>query len=303
MKITCFSDLVTEAKTRKSVIAVVNAHEQHTLEAVLHAKREGISDAILTGDAKTIRAIISAHGDDTSAFEIIDSPDKEHALFSAMDAIKSGRANNLMKGGIETGDFLRTVLSRDNGLRGDRLLSVIGLYETKSYHKLFAVSDFAMNIAPTLEEKKSIIENAAGLLLNLGIDAPKIAVLSETERLNPKISASVDAAALKRMWKDGWLPGCILEGPIAFDLAMDKEAAETKHFESPVAGDADLLVVPDIVAGNIFVKSLTTLAGAITAGIVLGAKIPVILSSRSATVDDKYYSIALAAASAYAHGK
>ena len=303
MKITCFNDLVTEAKTKKSVIAVVGAHERHTLEAVLHAKREGISDAILTGDATAIRAIISESGDDASAFEIIDTPQKDDALNAAMDAIKSGRADSLMKGGIETGDFLRTVLSRDNGLRGDGLLSVIGLYETKRYHKLFAVTDFAMNIAPTLEEKKSIIENAAGLLQGLGISMPKIAVLSETERLNPKIPASVDAAELKRMWKAGWLSDCIVEGPIAFDLATDKEAADTKSFASPVAGDADLLVVPDIVAGNIFVKALTTLAGAITAGIVLGAKIPVILSSRSAAVDDKYYSIALAAASAHAYGK
>ena len=302
MKITCFSDLVTEAKTHKSVIAVVCAEERHTLDAILHAKREGISDAILTGDAKLIRKRIAETGDDASAFEIIDTPKKEAALAAAMDAIKSGRADTLMKGGIETGDFLRTVLSRDNGLRGDGLLSAVGLYETKSYHKIFAVSDFAMNLSPTLGEKKLIIENAARLLQNLGIDSPKIAVLSETERLNPKIPASVDAAELKRMWKNGWLSDCILEGPIAFDLAMEKEAADIKGFASPVAGDADLLIVPDIVAGNIFVKCLTTIAGSVTAGMVLGAKIPVILSSRSATGDDKYYSIALAAASAHAYG-
>ena len=303
MKITCFSDLVTEAKTRKSVIAVVNAQEQHTLEAILHAKRECISDAILTGDEKMIRAIIEKNGGDAAAFEIIDAPTKEDALTAAIDAIKSGRADTLMKGKLETGDFLKTVLSRDNGLRGKGLLSAIGLYETRSYHKLFAVSDFAMNIAPTLEDKKSIIENAAGLLQILGIDTPKIAVLSETERLNPKIPASVDATELKRLWKAGWLESCVLEGPIAFDLATDRNAAETKGFVSPVSGDADLLVVPDIVAGNIFVKCLTSMAGAITAGIVLGAKIPVILPSRSATGDDKYYSIALAAAAAHAYGK
>ena len=301
MKITCFNDLVKEAKTRRSVIAVVCAEERHTLEAILHAKREGISDAILTGNASVIRATIAENGDDPASFEIIDTTEKEDALAVAIDAIKSGRADTLMKGGIETGDFLRTVLSRDNGLRGNGLLSAVGLYETKSYHKLFAVTDFAMNISPTLDEKKLIIESAAKLLQILGIDTPKIAVLSETERLNPKIPASVDAAELKRLWKSGWLSDCMIEGPIAFDLAMEKSAAETKGFDSPVAGDADLLIVPDIVSGNIFVKSLTTMAGAVTAGMVLGAKIPVILSSRSATGDDKYYSIALAAASAHAY--
>lgn len=301
MKITCFEDLVMIAKSRRSVVAVVGAHENHTLEAVMHAKREGISNAILIGDAKQICEIIEEDGGDKSAFEIIDAKSKDEALVYAIEAIKSGHADTLMKGKIESGDFLRSVLSRDSGLRGDNLLSVVGLYETRTFHKIFAVSDFAMNIAPSLEDKKSIIENAAGLLQKLGINSPKIAVLSETERMNPKVAASVDAAELKRMWMSGWLESCILEGPIAFDLAMDKSAAEIKGFDSPVAGDADLLIVPDIVAGNIFVKCLTTMAGANTAGIVLGAKIPVILPSRSATCDDKYYSIALAAASARAH--
>lgn len=298
MKITCFNDLVDVARIRKSTVAVVNAHEQHTLEAILRAKAEGVSDAVLTGDAGKIAAMIEDCGGKTQDFEIVDTPDNEHSLKAAIDAIKAGRANALMKGGIETGDFLKTVLARDNGLRTGGLLSTVGLYETAKYHKLFAVSDFAMNIAPTLEDKKQIIENAVGLLRALGIGSPKVAVLSETERLNPKIPASVDAAALKRMWKSGEIADCIIEGPIAFDLATDRHAAEIKGFLSPVAGDADLLIVPDIVSGNIFVKCLTSMAGAITAGIVLGAKIPVILPSRSATGDDKFYSIALAVSAA-----
>jgi phosphotransacetylase len=215
-----------------------------------------------------------------------------------VEHIRAGRADAIMKGNIETSDFLHAILKRENGLRGGGLLSAIGLYEMTGYHKIFAVTDFAMNTTPDLAAKRAIIENAAALLRKLGIETPKIAVLSEAEHINAKIPASVDAAELKRLNESGEIANCVVEGPISIDLAMSREAAAIKSYSSPVAGDADLLVVPDVVAGNLLVKSLTMFGGAVTAGTILGAKIPVIMTSRSAAEDDKYYSIALAAVAA-----
>lgn len=297
-KITCFEDLVTAAKNKRCVIAVVCAEEETTLSGVVYAAREGVTDAIFLGNAAKIRALLASFGESASSYKIVDAQSKHDALEKAVELVKSGEATALMKGGIETGDFIKAVLARENNLRGSGLLSTIGFYETKHYHKLLAVTDFALNISPDLDAKHKIIDNAVALLHRLGIDTPKVSVLAETEHLNEKIPASVDAAALKKLWQAGEIKDCILEGPVSFDLAVNKKAAEIKGFDSPVAGDTDLMLVPDIVSGNILVKSLTELGGALTAGTVLGAKIPVIMTSRSARAQDKFYSIALAVVAA-----
>jgi phosphate butyryltransferase len=300
MNITSFRDLADEARrtVKKAVVAVVQAQDEHTLDAIWNAKRAGLVDALLIGDAAQIDEILTRLGGSAAEFTVIPAATQEEALKIAVENIRAGGASAIMKGRLESADFLKAVVSRENGLRGDGKLSLIGFYETAAYHKLFAVSDMGVNTTPDADGKRAILENAVGLLRKLGIAEPKVAVLSESERLNAKIPASADADALKRLNLSGEIKNCVVEGPISFDLATSAEAARIKGFASPVAGNADLLLVPDIVSGNILVKCLTGMAGAQTAGTILGARIPVIMTSRSAEAADKFYSIALAAVAA-----
>ena len=204
-----------------------------------------------------------------------------------------------MKGKMETGPFMKAIINKKNDMMAGGRISLVGLFEhPTAYHKLLAVTDMGMNTYPDLEGKKDEINNAVKLLHALGIECPKVACLCAVEKLNPKMPETVDADALKKMNAAGQIPGCIVEGPISFDLAIKKESADLKGYESPVAGDADLLLVPDITCGNVLVKCMTEYAGATTAGAMLGAKCPLIITSRSAAASDKYYSIALAAYSA-----
>ncbi|MDR3210173.1 MAG: phosphate butyryltransferase Ptb [Oscillospiraceae bacterium] len=299
MDITTFEGLarVAAGRAERAVLAVALAEDAHTLEAVVRARREGVADAVLIGDDARIRAMLAELGA-AEDFEIVPAVTEDAALGMMVDLVRSRRANAVMKGRLESADFLRAILARENGLRGEGKLSLIGFYETRGYHKLFAVTDMGVNTTPDLAGKREILENAAALLRRMGVAMPKIAVLSESERVNAKIPASVDADALKKLWAAGEITGCVVEGPIAFDLATSAEAAAIKGYASPVAGDADLLLVPDIVAGNILVKCLTGFAGARTAGTILGARLPVVMTSRSAEAEDKFYSIALAAIAA-----
>ena len=296
MRITCFKDLEVQAQkaTEKTVIAVVEAHDEHTLESVVDAYSNSIMIPLLIGDTEKIKVMLQEFGADAGQYEIIASRSAEESLKHAVDLINAGKATAIMKGKIESGDFLKAIVRKENNLLTGGKLSVAGFFSPVQYHKIIAVSDMGLNTYPDLEGKKVIIENAVKMLNLLGFSMPKVAVLSAVERLNTKMPEAVDADALKRMNLDGELNNCIVEGPISFDLATSMESARIKKYESPVAGDADLLIVPDIVSGNILAKCLTGLAGAKTAGTVLGAKIPVILTSRSAEAADKYYSIALA---------
>jgi phosphate butyryltransferase len=302
LKVTKFADLVTAAKSlpKKAVVAVVQAQDEHTLDAIVDAKKEGIIDALLIGDVAAIKALLAKLGGNESDYTLIPAAGNEEALKLAVENINAGKASAIMKGKLDSGEFLKAVVSRDSGLRGSGKLSLIGFYEIdkSKYHKLFAVTDMGMNIAPDLEGKRAIIDNAVGLLRKLGVEKPKVAILSESEKLNTKIQASVDAAELKKLCESGEIKDCVVEGPISFDLSTSAEAAKIKGYNSPVAGDADLLVVPEIITGNVLVKCLTGMAGATTAGTILGAKIPVIMTSRSAEAADKFYSIALAACAA-----
>ena len=297
MRIKCFDDIAKFARARqdKTTLAVVQANDRNTLEAVVRAKKDGISDAILFGNKQKILHELSLLGAECDDFEIVCCENGEEALSKAVDAIHSGRAGAFMKGMLDTSRFMKAVVSKENNLLSGDLLSVMGFYQVPKYHKMFAVTDFGMNMYPDLNGKKSIIENAVRVFHDIGIEKPKVAVMAAVEHMNPKMPECVDADALKKMNQRGEIDGCIVEGPISFDLAMDAEAARIKGYDSPVAGDADLLVVPDITAGNILVKALTVLAGSPTAGLTLGAKVPVIMTSRSAAPMDKYYTIALAA--------
>jgi phosphotransacetylase len=300
LKISCFEDFAKEAQKipKKTIIAVVEAQDEHTLESVIKATNDGIMIPILIGNTKKINELLTHYGADPSEFNIVASSSVEESLQKAVERINSGAANAIMKGKLESGDFMKAIVKKENGLLKGGKLSLIGFYETPKYHKIFAVSDMGLNTYPDLEGKKVIIENAVRLLNALGYENPKVAVLSSIEKVNPKMPDAVDGDALKQMNLSGEITGCTIEGPISFDLSMSRDAARIKGYESPVAGDADLLIVPDIAAGNILVKCLTGFGDAQTAGTVLGAKVPVILTSRSAETEDKYYSIALAACAA-----
>ena len=297
MAIKSFKELAAAASAMpvKTVVAVVEAHDNHTLEAVIEAKKDGIIEGLLIGNAEKIVEILTANGANPADYEIIGTNTLEESLQAAVENINAGKATAIMKGKLETGQFMKAIVNKANGLMAGGLLSLVGLYEHANYHKLLAVTDQGLNTYPDLNGRKNLIVNAVGLLKKLGVEEPKVAVLAAVEKVNPKMPESVDGAELKKMNQEGEITGCIVEGPISFDLAVKQGAAAIKGYESPVAGDADVLVVPDIAAGNILVKCMTDYAGAMTAGTILGAKVPVIVTSRSAEASDKYYSIALAA--------
>jgi len=297
MQIKSFKELAAAASAMpvKTVVAVVEAHDNHTLEAVIEAKKDGIIEGMLIGNEEKIKEILTANGADPADYQIIGTNALEESLQVAVENINAGKATAIMKGKLETGQFMKAIVNKQNGLLSGGLLSLVGLYEHANYHKLLAVTDQGLNTYPDLNGKKNLIINAVGLLKKLGVEEPKVAVLAAVEKVNPKMPESVDGAELKKMNQEGEITGCIVEGPISFDLAVKQGAAAIKGYESPVAGDADILVVPDIAAGNILVKCMTDYAGAMTAGTILGAKVPVIVTSRSAEASDKYYSIALAA--------
>lgn len=297
MQIKSFKELADAAMQmpKKTVVAVVEAHDNHTLEAVVEAKKDGIIEGMLIGNEEKIKEILTANGADPADYQIIATSSLEESLQVAVENINAGKATAMMKGKLETGQFMKAIVNKQNGLMAGGLLSLVGLFESPAYPKLLAVTDQGLNTYPDLNGKKNLIINAVGLLHSLGIEEPKVAVLAAVEKVNPKMPESVDGAELKRMNQEGEITGCVVEGPISFDLAVKKGAAAIKGYESPVAGDADLLVVPDITAGNILCKCMTDYAGAMTAGTILGAKVPVIVTSRSAEATDKYYSIALAA--------
>ena len=297
MKITCFKDLADEAKKmeKKTIIAVAEAHDEHTLESVIEAKNDGIMIPLLIGNAEKIKELITKFGADPAKYDVIASDNMEASLKTAVDLINTGKATAIMKGKLESADFMKAIVNKENNLIKGGKLSLIGLFNPPKYHKLIAISDIGFNMYPDLESKKAIIENAVNMFNTLGFETPKIAVMASVEKLNPKMPETVDADALKKMNEDGEIKNCVVEGPISFDLATSLESAKIKGYDSPVAGDADLLVVPDITSGNLLAKSLTGMGGSLTAGTVLGAKVPVVFTSRSAEASDKYYSIALAA--------
>jgi phosphotransacetylase len=300
MSIQSFRELAAavQAQEKKSRVAVVAADDAPTLEAVIKAQESGLIEAFLIGRRAMVEEGLARQGVDPTDFQIVEADSVEACLARAVELIGSNAADLLMKGHLETADFMRAVLDRKNDLRKSPLLSVAGLYEMNSYHKLIAVSDQAINTYPDLDAKRAILENAVGLLHACGFDRPRVAVLAAIEKVNPKMRETVDADALKAMNREGVIAGCVVDGPLSLDIATDRKAAQIKGYVSEVAGDADCLIVPDLVCGNVFVKALTGFAGAMTAGIVVGAKVPIVLTPRSAEASDKFYSIALAAYSA-----
>ncbi|MDR0849540.1 MAG: hypothetical protein LBN10_10990 [Propionibacteriaceae bacterium] len=297
MTIESFPDIArtVQAAPRKARVAIVSANDRHTVESAVLGQKDGLIEAILIGDDTSIRSHLDELGESPSDYTIVTAEGNEDALAQAVAMVHSGDATILMKGQLETGDFMRAILDRANDLRRSPVLSVAGLYAVERYHKLIAVSDQAINTYPDLDQKAAITRNAVTLLHAIGVERPKVAILAAVEKVNPKMKETVDADALKQMNVAGEIAGCVIDGPLSFDIATMPEAAQVKGYASEVAGDADLLIVPDLVCGNVLVKALTGFAGALTAGTVLGAVVPVVLVPRSAEASDKYYSLALAA--------
>lgn len=304
MSLTSFDQLIARLKGQKAPkrVAVVAADDKHTLEALILAQREGVVTPVLIGDASAIAAYLEELDFSVKDAYIVAAQSHEEAAHRAIEMIHVGEADFIMKGRLDTAALMKVIVSKESDLRTGRIMSHLAFVEMSSYHKLLAVSDVALNTTPDFAQKKQIIENAVLALHKMGIGEPKIAVMAAAEDVNPKLVESVDAFELKKLNAAGELTGCIVEGPISYDLAVDKEAAAVKGYHSPVAGDADLMVVPTIAAGNLMIKALVYSGGAKTAGFVVGAKVPVVLTSRSATTEDKYMSIVLAA-SACQEGK
>lgn len=275
----------------KRRVAVTPAQDEHTLEAVSHAWKDGMVEPVLIGDEPAIREILDKLGVHAEDMTIIDVKDPIESIQKAADMARAGDVDCIMKGKTETGALMKVLVNKEHGIRKSDTMSLVGFMESPHYHKVFAITDPALLTYPTKEQKKAAIANAVSAFHALGVEQPKVAVLAAVEKVNPKMKETVEAAEIKA---EG-VEGCIIEGPISYDLAMDPEAASIKGYESPVAGDADLLVVPDLVSGNIAAKTITVIGGGRTGGVVLGAQVPVLLVSRAASADDKYMSIVLAA--------
>jgi phosphotransacetylase len=255
------------------------------------------------GPASKIEEIARSAGIELGKTQIIDAPHSHAAASKAVELVRQGQAELLMKGSLHTDELLGAVVARETGLRTGRRISHVFIMDVPTYHKVLIVTDAAINIAPALEDKVDICQNAIDLLVSLGLKKPKVAILAAVETVNSKMPATLDAAALCKMAERGQITGGILDGPLAFDNAISKEAAETKGIRSEVAGDPDVLLVPDLEAGNILAKQLSFLANADSAGLVLGARVPIILTSRADTVRSRIASCAVAMMAAHARRK
>ena len=274
--------------------AVAYPCEGTALSGAVEAAQKQLITPILVGPADKIAAIAKSAGIDLGNLEILDVPNSIAAAARAVALIKEGRAEVLMKGSLHSDELMSAIVSREGGLRTGRRISHAFVMDVPTYHKVLIVTDGAINIAPTLEDKVDICQNAIDLAISLGCEKPKVAILAAVETVTSKMPATLDAAALCKMAERGQIKGGILDGPLAFDNAISKQAAETKGIQSEVAGDPDILLAPDLEAGNILAKQLSFLANADSAGMVLGARVPVILTSRADSVRSRIASCAVA---------
>ena len=289
-------DILAAAKAGgRKRIAVAAAQESSALEAALDARAAGIAEPILIGDLAAIRAIAAEIGADLEGIRMIEEKDNAGAAAKAVALDRSGEANILMKGVLDTSILLKAALNKESGLNAGRLTSHVAVIESTHYHKLFIVTDGAINIAPDLQGKLDIIANAVQVSKSLGVARPKVALLAAVEKVNPeKMPCTADAAVITQMQRRNQVKECIVDGPLALDNAISAESARIKNIVSEVAGDADILVTPDIEAGNILYKALVDLGGAKAAAIVAGTAKPIVLTSRSDSRETKLASIALA---------
>lgn len=280
--------------------AVVHPCDRNSLLGPIEAALRGIITLVLVGPEEKIRAVAEKEGVDLSPYRIVSVPHSHAAAEKSVELARAGEVEALMKGSLHTDELMAAVVPSATGLRTSRRISHVFVMDVPSYPKMLLITDAAINIYPELEEKVDIVQNAIDLARMLGIEQPKVAILSAVETVNPKIKSTLEAAALCKMADRGQITGGILDGPLAFDNAISLEAAKAKHIVSPVAGQADILLVPDLEAGNMLAKQLSYLAGAESAGIVLGTRVPIVLTSRADSVRSRLASTAVMALVAHA---
>ncbi len=292
-----FDEVVARAKQCPSAkVAIAAAQDRDVLEAVQMAREIGMGEFVLVGDEELIASMASQTGLRLSDLEVLHEPDPRIAALRAVELVSSGQAGILMKGLIPTADFLRAVLNKEVGLRTGRLLSHVAVFKSPRYDRLIYLTDGAMVVAPTLQDKVQIIQNAIGVAHKLENEMPKVACIAAVEVVNPDMPETVDAAALAKMSDRGQISGCIVDGPLGLDNAVCRESAEHKGVGGPVAGRADILLAPNIVAGNVIYKTLVYFGQVETAAVVTGARAPIVLTSRSDSPEARLNSLALAIA-------
>jgi len=296
-----YLDFESMLETTKSLgrarVAVAAAANQEVLEAVKLGWLEGLVEPVLVGDAERIRELAAKINLNLQGVEVVHEPDNVRASHAAVDAVVDGRAQFLMKGLVNSSDFLRAVLRPERGLRTGRLLSHLGAFQVPGYSRLLFMTDGGMNVAPNLAQKKEILENSLHYLKGIGMDSVNVVVLTANEVANPKMPATMDAQALAEMSLAGEFPGAIVEGPLALDGAVSAAALKHKGISSKINGEVDLFLVPSIEVGNVLGKSMVYFAGATMAGIILGAQVPIVLTSRNDTPRSKFMALAMAALS------
>jgi phosphate butyryltransferase len=294
MPIRTFAELLEEAKAHgPKTIAVAAGHQSEVMLAGLDAEEAGLAEVILVGDSDKIRQIAAEEEFDITRMGVVHAPRSRDAAYEAMKLVSEGQADLAMKGKVETSDFLRAALSKDLKLRTGRLFTHVAAFEIPEFDRLIFISDAGVVVAPNLEQKVQIVQNAIDVARGLGIALPRVAVLAATEVVNPKIPTTLDAANLSKMADRGQIKGGLVDGPLALDNAISPESARIKGIKSEVAGYADILITPDIEAGNVLAKAITYFARGKMAGVVVGARCPLVLPSRSDTREVKLISLAL----------
>lgn len=291
-----FDELLQKVKDTSKTIAVVCAHQETALSAVIEARKMRIANSILIGDSKIISEILDELGEDPASFEIIDEKDPTKAVLISTSLIRNGEAHVILKGKIDTTTLMKGVLSKETGLRTGRLLSDVFVFEypeKNSESKLMLMSDGGVVLNPTLEQKIEIIKNAVEVANKLGMENPKVALLSATELVLEDLTSTTDAIKIKQLNQEGKITGCVIDGPLALDLAISEESAIEKGIKSEVAGKADILIVPNIESGNILGKSLTYFAHYKIGHVIIGATAPILIPSRADKMEAKLNSIAL----------
>jgi len=281
--------------------AVAHPCETSALAGAMEAGEKNLITPILVGPAAKIRQVASDAGIGLGSVRIVDASHSHESAAKAVALVRAGEAELLMKGSLHTDELLGAVVARETGLRTGRRISHVFIMDVPTYHKVLIVTDAAINIAPALDDKVDICQNAIDLARALGLELPRLAILAAVETVNAKMQATIDAACLCKMAERGQITGAVLDGPLAFDNAISAEAAKIKGITSPVAGNPDILLVPDLEAGNILAKQLSFLANADSAGLVLGARVPIILTSRADSVRSRIASCAVAMLTA--HGR
>ncbi|OPJ61410.1 phosphate butyryltransferase [Clostridium oryzae] len=291
-----FDDLLTKLKSKRTrKVAVAVAQDEPVLEAIKEAKARGIVDAVLVGNEELIKQVAEKIGMDLSQFEIVNEPNDVKAALKAVELTSTGVTDMVMKGLVDTANFLRSVLNKEVGLRTGKLMSHVAVFELPEFDRLIFLTDAAFNMYPDLKAKKDMINNSVKVANAVGVEMPKVAPICAVEVVNPDMPATVDAAILSKMCDRGQIKGCIVDGPLALDNAISEEAAKHKKITGPVAGKADILLLPNIEAANAMYKTLTFTASCKNGGILVGTTAPVILTSRADSFETKVYSIALAA--------